>query len=118
MKPYPRSERIGIKIQSAISELMNRKLDDPRLEMATISRVKMSRDLRVAYVYIALFGDQEKIQLALDGFKRSRGFIKKSIAPVLGLKYMPDLKFVRDDFFDKSAKLDSIIQEAVRDIDG
>ena len=117
MKPYSRSERIRNKIQSAISDLLSKKMYDPRIEMATISNVKMTQDLRVAYVYIAVFGDQKKASDALDGFKKSKGFIKKSIAPKLGLKYMPDLKFILDDSFDKSARMDALIKDAVQDID-
>jgi ribosome-binding factor A len=48
----------------------------------------------------------------LKGFKKSKGFIKKSIAPKLGLKFMPDLKFVHDDSFDRAARLDALIEAA------
>jgi len=112
MKPYTRAERISGKIQYAITELLSKKMQDPRIEMATVSGVKLSADLRVADVYIAVFGDKKRIREALDGFKKSKGFIKKSIAPKLGLKYMPDLRFVYDDSFDKAAKMDALIKSA------
>lgn len=107
MKPYARAERIGIKIQKAITELLSKKMQDPRIEMATISGVKMSSDLRVALVYVTVFGN--RVDEVLDGFKTSRGFIKKRIAPKLGLKYMPDLKFVYDETFDRAARMDALI---------
>ncbi len=113
MKPYSRAERVSTKIQIAITELLNKKMQDPRMEMATISDVRMSPDLRVANVYITVFGDKKRIRQALDGFKKSKGFIKKSIAPVLGLKYMPDLRFVYDDTFDKAARMDELIKQSL-----
>jgi len=113
MKPYLRAERISGKIQHAITELLSKKMQDPRIEMATISGVKMTPDLRVAYVYITVFGDKKRMSEALDGFKNSKGFIKKRIAPKLGLKYMPDLRFVYDDSFDKAAKMDELIKSAL-----
>lgn len=116
MKPYARAERISVKIQAAITELLTKKMQDPRIEMATVSHVKMSSDLRVADVYIAVFGDEKRIKDALQGFKKSKGFIKKSIAPKLGLKYMPDLRFVRDDTFDKAARMDELIKKSVNTI--
>lgn len=112
MRPYSRGERISIKIQQAITDLLSKKLQDPRIEMATISSVKMSPDLRVAFVYVTVFGDKRRIRESLDGFKKSKGFIKKSIAPKLGLKYMPDLRFKYDDSFDKAAKMDELIRSA------
>lgn len=116
MKPYARGERIGIKIQQAITELLSKKMGDPRIEMATISQVKMTPDLRVANVYVTVFGPDKRISDTLNGFKKSKGFIKKKIAPKLGLKYMPDLKFFRDDTFDKAARMDALIKSAVEDI--
>ncbi|SDT88860.1 30S ribosome-binding factor RbfA [Desulfobacula phenolica] len=112
MKPYSRAERISGEIQYAITELLSKKMQDPRIEMVTISGVNLSSDLRVADVYIAVFGDKKRIKDALNGFKKSKGFIKKSIAPKLGLKYMPELRFFHDDTFDKAAKMDALIKSA------
>ena len=112
MRPYSRADRISMKIQAAITELLSKKMQDPRIEMATISEVRMTPDLRVADVYVTVFGDDERIKETLKGFKKSKGFIKKRIAPKLGLKYMPDLRFVRDDTFDKAARLDALIKAA------
>ncbi len=80
--------------------------------MATISGVKLSSDLRIAHIYIAVFGDKKRIKETLKGFHQARGFIRKSIAPKLGLKYMPELKFVHDESFDKAAKMDELIRSA------
>jgi ribosome-binding factor A len=112
MRPYTRADRISVKIQQAITELLSKKMQDPKVEMATISGVKMTPDLRVAHVYITVFGEKRRIRDALDGFNRSKGFIKKSIAPKLGLKYMPELKFIRDDTFDTAAEMDALIKKA------
>lgn len=112
MKPYSRAERVSIKIQQAITELLSKKMQDPRMEMATISSVRMSPDLSLAYVYVTVFGDKKRIREALEGFRRSKGFIKKRIAPKLGLRIMPDLRFIHDDSFDEAARLDALIDAA------
>jgi len=112
MKPYTRADRISGRIQLAITELLSKKMQDPRIELVTISGVKLTPDLRVAHVYIAVFGDKKRIREALEGFKKSKGFIKKSIAPKLGLKFMPELNFIHDDSFDKAAKMDELIKSA------
>jgi ribosome-binding factor A len=116
MKPYTRAERISMKIQQAITQLLTKKISDPRIEMATVSQVKMTPDLRLASVYVTVFGDETRVAETLAGFKKSRGFIKKHIAPQLGLKYMPELRFFHDDSFDKAARMDALIESAVRDL--
>jgi len=112
MKPYSRADRISGMIQVAITDLLRKKMQNPKVEMATITGVKLSSDLRIADVYIAVFGGKKKIYEAIEGFKQSKGFIKKSIAPKLGLKFMPELRFFHDDSFDKAAKMDALIKAA------
>nr|WP_319494987.1 30S ribosome-binding factor RbfA [uncultured Desulfobacter sp.] len=112
MKPYTRAERVSIKIQQTITELLSKKMQDPRMEMATISGVRMSPDLTLAYVYVTVFGGKKRVREALEGFQRSKGFIKKNIAPKLDLRIMPDLRFIHDDSFDEAARLDALIDAA------
>jgi ribosome-binding factor A len=112
MKPYTRGDRISGRIQLAITDLLRKKMQNPKVEMATITGVKLTSDLRIADVYIAVFGGRKKVAEAMEGFKESKGFIKKSIAPKLGLKFMPELRFFHDDTFDKAAKMDALIQAA------
>lgn len=114
MKPYPRADRIGVKIQAAISELLLKKVQDPRIEMATISKVEMSSDLSVADVYFSVFGNEKIVSEAKKGFKSSRKFIKKLIAPKLKLKYMPELKFKHDTSFNYGSKIDTILREVCK----
>ena len=117
MKPYSRAERISTKIQTAITDLLSKKMQDPRVEMATISDVKLTPDLRVANVYVAVYGDKKRSRDALEGFKRSKGYIKKMIAPTLGLKYMPELRFQLDETFDKAAHMDELFKSVATDED-
>ena len=111
MKPYPRADRIGVAIQTALSELLSRKMQDPRIEMATISSVKVTSDLRVAYIYFTQFGGEKQVAQAMEGFKSSHGYIKRMIAPKLGLKYMPEIRFIHDTSFDYGARIDSLLNE-------
>jgi ribosome-binding factor A len=113
MKPYTRADRISGEIRFAITQLLAKKLQDPRIEMATISAVKLTADLRIADIYITVFGDKKRVAETLEGFKASKGFIKKRIAPKLGLKFMPELRFFHDDSFDKAAKMDALIKSAM-----
>ncbi|HJO62162.1 MAG TPA: 30S ribosome-binding factor RbfA, partial [Desulfobacterales bacterium] len=56
MKPFTRAERVSGLIRRALSELLQKNIKDPRLEMVTITAVKMSRDLRIAKVYFSTYG--------------------------------------------------------------
>ncbi len=114
MKPYPRADRIGVAIQTALSELLSRKIEDPRISKVTISSVELTPDLRIAYIYFTLFSGEEKVEEAMAGFESSRGYIKKHIAPKLGLRYMPELKFIYDKSFDHGSKIEALLNSVIK----
>ena len=110
MKPYARSERIKGHIQKVLSNVLHKYVKDPRLEMATITDVKVSRDLRNARVYFTTTGGKERHQEAVEGFKNAVGYVKRTLARHLGLRYMPDVKFYYDESFDYGSHIDQVLK--------
>ncbi len=115
MMPFSRADRVSGLIQEVLSDLLKKDIHDPRLKMATITNVKMSRDLKLARVYFSIFGDSSKAQAAADGFESARGFIKRSIASKLSLRYMPDLKFFYDESFEYGSHIDELLRKITTD---
>lgn len=110
MKPYPRSDRVGGLIQKVLSDLLRKDIHDPRLENATITGVKMSRDLRIAKVYYSIFGGADKQNAAAEGFKSAKGFVKRTLARELGLRYMPEIQFFFDESFEYGARIEELFK--------
>ncbi len=110
MKPFSRADRVGGQVQRALSELLHKRIRDPRLKGATISEVKMSPDLKLAKIYYTLPASDSAKDDALSGFNSASGFVKRTLARELGLRYMPDLKFYYDDSFDYGAKIDNLLK--------
>ena len=115
MMPFSRADRVSGLIQEVLSDLLKKDIHDPRLKMATITNVKMSRDLKLARVYFSIFGDSSKAQAAADGFESARGFIKRSIASKLSLRYMPDLKFFYDESFEYGSHIEELLRKITTD---
>ena len=118
MKPFARSDRVAGLIQQVLAELLHKAVRDPRLATATITGVKVSRDLRVAKVYYSTAGDPELRQAALDGFNKARGFVKRELAQRMELRYMPDLKFFYDESIEYGARIEQLLKEAKRKDEG
>ena len=115
MKPYSRNDRVGGLIQQVLGELLLKEINDPRLAQATITGVKVSRDLRIAKIYFATGDKQGSAETAMEGFNRDRGFVKRELAQRLGLRYMPDLKFFYDDAIDRGARVEQLIKMVKED---
>ena len=110
MIPFARSDRVSGLIQQVLSEILKKDIGDPRLKMATITEVEVSRDLRLARVYFTTPGGKQKKDEALKGFNSARGFIKRVLANEIDLKYMPDLKFIYDESLEYGAHIDELIK--------
>ena len=110
MKPFSRADRVSGQVQRALSDLLQKRIRDPRLKDATVSEVKMSPDLKQARIYYTVPDRKNARSDALAGFKSASGFVKRTLASVLGLRYMPDLKFFYDDSFDYGSKIDNLLK--------
>ena len=117
MIPFARSERVSGLIQKVLSEILHKDIKDPRLKMATITGVEVSRDLRLARIYFTTPDGDQKKDAAVKGFNSARGFIKRILANELDLKYMPDIKFFYDESLDYGSHIDSLIR-LTREKDG
>jgi ribosome-binding factor A len=115
MKPFARSDRVSGQIQKVLSEILLKKVKDPRLEKASITDVKMSRDLRIARIYFVAPGNQKSLEEAAEGFKSALGYVKRTLARRLGLRYMPDLKFFYDESFDYGSQIDKVLKAVKAD---
>ena len=110
MIPFTRSDRVGVLIQKVLSEILKKDIGDPRLKAATITEVDVSLDLKRAKIYFTTSGGKQKKKAAIDGFNSAFGFIKRTLAQELDLKYMPDLKFFYDESLDYGSHIDELIK--------
>jgi ribosome-binding factor A len=110
MTRFARSERVGRHIRNTLADILRRDVKDPRLKMVTITSVDVSPDLRLAKIYFATTGEDEKIQRVLSGFDQARAFIKKRLGQELGLRYMPDIRFFYDDSLDYGARMEALFR--------
>jgi len=110
MKPFSRSQRVAGQIQKALSDLLHKGISDPRLDNVTITGVKMARDLKTAYIYYSSYQGELNSQDVAAGFNSAKGLTKRQLAAKLGLRYMPELKFIYDTSFDYGMKIEKLLQ--------
>jgi ribosome-binding factor A len=117
MKPFSRAQRVGGQIQRLLSEFIQREVKDPRLAAVIITGIKMTRDLRIARIYYTV---QSAItaagrEAAAAGLESAKGYLKRSLAAELGLRYMPELQFFHDDSLDYGARIDQLLESLKSD---
>jgi ribosome-binding factor A len=106
-----RPARVGELLQAEMADLLLRHLKDPRLQMATVSRVDVTPDLRHACVYLSHPGSEAEQQAMLEGFLHASGFIRSQIGKHLRLRYAPQLTFKLDIAIAYGVRISRLLQE-------
>jgi ribosome-binding factor A len=110
MTNFSRADRVGGLIQQMLSEMLRKDISDPRLQMATVTEVKVTKDLRRARIFFSSAGGKDASEQTAQGFRSATGFIKRHLGPRLGLRYMPELEFFYDESFDHGARIDQLLK--------
>ena len=110
MKSFPRADRVAAQIHKVLSEVLTKKIKDPRLDVAVVTGVKVSRDVKTAMVYYTVSSRKGSKDEVARGFQDARGYIKRVLASQLGLRYMPEVNFFYDASIDYGAHIDNLIK--------
>ena len=71
-----RLKKYADSIKRAVSEILEFKVTDPRKGFITVTKVKMSPDLRLASIYYTVLGDDKQRDATAQALKHSKAFIK------------------------------------------
>ena len=113
-----RTERIDDLLRAELSELMLRKVHDPRIGMVVISSVQVSADLRHAIVRVSVMGDEAHRQACLEALVHAKGFLRSQLAHRLRhLRVTPELDFELDRGAEHSQHIADILEELSHDGD-
>ncbi|NIV98639.1 30S ribosome-binding factor RbfA, partial [Candidatus Saccharibacteria bacterium] len=92
-----RQKKLADQIKKVISQVVDKKLKDPRKGFITITHVKLSGDLRIASIYFTVLGDKEEVNKSIDVLNRANHFIRGELASHINTRYVPELRFFVDD---------------------
>jgi ribosome-binding factor A len=103
-----RQKQVSSLIQRELSDLLGKKVSDPRLDFATIIAVKISPDLRQAHISVSVMGNQQE---AMEGLNHAASFLRRELSSRLALRYMPELTFHLDDSLERGERIDQLLEE-------
>ncbi|MGH9183996.1 MAG: 30S ribosome-binding factor RbfA [Acidimicrobiales bacterium] len=107
-RDFPRAVRVGELCREILAEELER-LDDDRLQLVTITHVRVDPDLRHAVVDFASLGQGE--EAAAVALVRNRARLQAAIARQARLKRTPELRFRVDEAIRTGARVDELLRE-------
>lgn len=109
-----RGRRVAESIKEHLTQAFVRELGDRRLEHVVVTNVEIPDDLGVAWISVRLLvGDDDESQrkATLKALGRVAVRLRRSLAPKLRMKRVPELRFRYDTGLDHSRRVDEILRE-------
>ncbi len=119
-----RPERVARLMKREIAAIVARELRDPRLSaMVSVTDVEVTQDLSFARVFVSVLEGGMDREQALQGLAHAAGFVRRQLAPRLGLREVPELRFVLDTSIERGARVEELLRriergETVEEADG
>jgi ribosome-binding factor A len=110
-----RANRVGEQMKKELSEIIGRKIKDPRIGFVTVTDVQVTGDLQQAKVYISVLGDEEQKENTLKGLAKAKGFIRTEIGNRIRLRKTPEILFEWDESMEYGNRINSLIHQLHND---
>jgi ribosome-binding factor A len=106
-----RLKRVAEEIKKEVGKIVHNELKDPRIGFVTITRVDLSRDLRLAKIYFSFLGSKKQLRDTQIGFTRSARFIRRLLGQRMRLRYIPEMVFKWDRNIEYSIHITEILEK-------
>jgi len=108
-KKYQR--RVSDLIRTHLTSLLERKVNDPRLQMITITDVTITPDTLRADVHFSVLGGTEAQAEAQAGMESAAGWMRRELGRRLRLRNIPELVFHYDPSLERGEHIAGILDE-------
>lgn len=110
---FPRSRRVAEQLKRELGTLITSEVKDPRVHLATVTDVEVSRDLAYAKVYIGVLEMADDPADVLAGLRHAARFLRARLGDSLRLRVVPELRFIEDRTEREAQRLSELIEDAV-----
>jgi len=104
-----RTQKVEELLREELSQLIQEKLAD-KIGLATITRVLVSPDFKLAKIYIALM-DPSHAEHALKQLEMSRKNFQNALGRKLSLRYTPKIQFQVDDGMNEIDRVEELLEK-------
>ncbi len=106
-----RTDRLNSEFRKLIYDVIKNRINSPEItEMFSVTEVDVSPDLKHAKVYISVYStSEEKAKRTLDAISKSSPELRRELARLSSIRYVPELRFYNDGASAYGNKIDKIL---------
>jgi ribosome-binding factor A len=106
-----RTEKVAHLIKEEVGLLIERDYRSSEMGFITVTKVMMSPDLRLAKIYISVFGDAKTKERTLFLLNEAKKDIRQFIGKTVRIKFTPEIAFFIDDTMDYVANIEQLLKK-------
>jgi ribosome-binding factor A len=106
-----RADRVAELIKHEVSDIISRKLSDPRIGFTSVTSVDIGSDLKNAKIYVSVYGTPQEKNNTMAALISATRFIRGELAGRLQLRDVPEIIFRQDDSIERGARVFQIINK-------
>ena len=106
-----RTDRLDSQIQQELMQLLQREMKDPRVGLATITRVETARDLGHARVWVSVLGTDDERARSLDALRSAAPWLRRKLGERLQIRHVPELQVRADDSIESGDRVLRLLRE-------
>ncbi len=110
-----RRDRAAALIQEIVSELLSRRVKDPRIGFVSITGVEVTKDIAMAKIHVSVLGSEDAKAKTMAGLKSAQGLIRSEVARALGTRHAPELEFILDEGIEHSIRVSRLLDQIKKD---
>ena len=103
-----RTERVSEEFREILAEAIQ-ELKDPRIGFVTVTAVRVSPDLRVAWVSFSVLGDDRARAGTRAALRSAAPHLRQELGRQIKLKVTPELRFEEDDTEVIAGRIDRLL---------
>jgi len=106
-----RAKQVGEQMKKELSDIISRKIKDPRVGFVTVTDVEVTGDLQQAKVYISVLGSEKEKEDTLVGLAKAKGFIRSEIGRRIRLRKTPEIFFEFDESINYGNRTETLLNQ-------
>ncbi len=110
-----RTERVASIVKEEIGVIFQRNFDMREYGFITVTEVRMTSDLKIAKVYVSIFGDANQKQKTLAMLEAQKPFVRQTLGHNIRLKFTPSIVFYLDETMDNAMNLERLFKKIHKD---
>lgn len=104
--------RVEQEINREVTDILLKRVRDPRVSGVTITGVDLTGDLQHCKIYFSILSDHASdVQKAQAGLDKAKGLIRSELGQRIKLYKIPELTFLQDQSIQYGEHIDALIRQ-------